>query len=247
MKARRLVRLDLPGYRNSTFALLLASDVVSRREYALTSDRCIGQLKRLRIQADGATGANLWPSAATLGGDMVDNIPELPPGADLLATRYAMETLLAARLILNHDSLDKELAAAVTSIAALPKSAGHWRRHYDLFPQAAAAPAPSTQPGEPSAKTQPSPDVLPEEELAQTLRAIHLVQSAGPKSWAEQKPGALRLFDRLAVVLCGLSDVPFEDRPGAAAATAALPDGVRAVWTLYPAALAASAAKPAQN
>jgi hypothetical protein len=255
LKARRLIRLDDRSYRDSTFAMLLASSVLERREYALTADRCVDELLRVRIHADGATGQWLWPPAAKLGGEVADDIPELPPGVDLVATRYAMETLLAARIVTNHDGLDKELASAVTSITALPKPGGRWLRRYDVFASSAPAEAPTTKPSDTSddgnksnetkAKTRPSPNVLQGEDFAQTLRAVHLTQTAGPKTWTEPKPGEPRLAERLAVTACGLTDRPF----GALADGGPNPnldERVREVWTLYAGSTAGSAAKPSR-
>jgi hypothetical protein len=242
LKARRLIRLDDRSYRDSTFAMLLASNVLARREYALTADRCVEELLRVRIRADGATGQWLWPPAAKLGGEVVDDIPELPPGADLVATRYALETLLAARLVMSHDLLDKELGTAVTSIAALPKPGGRYVRRYEPFPRSAAAEAPSTQQSdtsaggkessETSAKTRPSPDVLQGEDLAQTLRAVHLTQTAGPKTWTEPKPGEPRLVDRFAMTACRLTDQPFANLT-AASQNPDLAKLVGDVWNRY--------------
>jgi hypothetical protein len=234
MKARRLIRLDDRSYRDSTFTLLLASQVLARREYALTADRCVDELLLVRIRADGATGQSLWPPAAKLGGEAVDDIAELPPGADLVATRYAMETLLGARLVTNRGSLDKELVAALTSLAALPKPGGRWRRRYELFPRDAAPAIPSTQPSvnESTAKTQPSPDVLQGDEFEQTRRTVHLAQTAGVKNWTEPNPGEPRLVDRLAATACGLTDRPFASF-AEAGQNPALPELVREVWGLY--------------
>jgi hypothetical protein len=241
LKARRLIRLDDRSYRDSTFAMMLASSVLGRREYALTADRCVEELLRIRVRADGATGQWLWPPAAKLGGEVADDIPELPPGPDLVATRYAMETLLAARVVTNHDALDKELATAIASITALPKPRGHWLRRYDLFPRSAVEHAPTSQPSRPAdgnkfnettAKTRPSPDVLQGEDFAQTMRAVHLTQTAGQKIWTEPKRGEPRLVDRLAVTACGLTDGPFstfaEARPNSG-----LAEAVRDAWKLY--------------
>jgi hypothetical protein len=252
LKARRLIRLDDRSYRDSTFVMLLASNVLGRREYALTADRCVDELLRVRIRAESATGQWLWPPAAKLGGDVVDDIPELPPGADLVATRYALETLLAARLVTNHDVLDKELGTAITSITALPKRGGRYLRGYDLFPRSTPAEAPSTQPSdtsadgdkskETSAKTRPSPDVLQGEEFAQTLRAVHLTQTAGPKIWTEPKPGEPRLADRFAITACRLTDQPFA-KLAEAGQNPGLAELVREVWKLYVAPTGGAAAK----
>jgi hypothetical protein len=240
-KARRLIRLDDRSYRDSTFALLLASNVLGRREYSLTVDRCVDQLLRVRIRSEGATGKGLWPPAAKLGGEVVDDIPELPPGADLTATRYAMETLLAAQLFSNHDAYGKELAAGVTSITALPKPGGHWLRRYELFPRSAPVEAPSTQQsdtatddktGQTTAKTRPAPNVLTGEEFAQTMRAVHLTLTAGPKTWTEPKPGEPRLVDRLAVTACGLTDAPYSSF-AEAGQNAGLDELAGAAWKLY--------------
>lgn len=243
LKAHRLIRLDDRGYRDSTFALLLASQVLARREYELTADRCVDELLRLRIRADGATGQSLWPAAAKLGGEAIDDIPELPPGADLLATRFAMETLLAARLVTDHGALDKELFASLTSVAALPKPGGRWRRRYDLYPRSAAAvEVPSTQqsdtsadggtPKQTTAKTRPSPDVLQGDEFEQSLRAVRVTQTEGPRRWTEPKPGEPRLVDRLASTACRLTDRPFASF-AESGKNLSLPEQVREVWGLY--------------
>jgi hypothetical protein len=227
LKARRIIRLEAPGYRDSTFALLLASNLLARREYSLTVDRCVDQLLRLRIRADGATGVGLWAPAATLGGDILTDVPELLPGVDLLATRYAMETLLADRVVADRTNLDKELLAAMAAIAQLPKTAGHFPRRYELFPSSAA-----TQPT--GAETRPwSSDVFDEQQLLQILRDVRLTQTAGPKTWTEPKANGLVLTDRLAMTLCGLTAGPFEPLGPTTPLPPGAPPAVDDAWQAY--------------
>jgi hypothetical protein len=140
-KAQRLLRLDDPGYRDATLALLLASKVLGRKEYATAADRSIEQLLRLRIKDDASPGKRLWQNAYTLGGDPVKDIEELPFGIDLTASRYSMETLLGARLVVPHQKIEDALSLAAISAGALPKTEGNWQRRYPLFVRERVEPA----------------------------------------------------------------------------------------------------------
>jgi hypothetical protein len=131
--SRRIIRLDDAGYRDATYALLLASRVLNRQEYAMAADRSVDQLLKLRIRTEGSSGVGLWSVAHTLGGDPVDDVRELPRDIDLLATQHALETLLAAQLITNKPNLPTEIAASVKAVVALPAANGGWVRRYDLF------------------------------------------------------------------------------------------------------------------
>ena len=67
-------------------------------------------------------------------------------GYDLLATRKAMQAILASYLVdLRKDDNDC-LVDAARAIAALPKEDGKWRRFYDRRGNP-AGPLPATQPG----------------------------------------------------------------------------------------------------
>lgn len=102
---KRIVRLDLPDTRDGTLAFLLISLCAEGRDTSLpgtqarlAADRGIQQLLLFRISDLGKASRHLWPTAFDMNGAPVTALPELPPAGNLLASRYAVQTLLAYHL-----------------------------------------------------------------------------------------------------------------------------------------------------
>lgn len=207
-KARRLVRLDGPAYRDATFAMILASRALPRKEYTLAADRSVKRLIALRIDEYESPGIGLWAPAYTLGGEPVRDNEELPYVIDVLASRYAIETLLGARLVMGAQ-VGKELAVAAKAAAALPKTDGQWQRWYDLFLREAPKPEPArggSEVFERDADDDAASAVLDDFGFPDVLKATNASLAMGPDKFGRQLTADFSRSERLAQVVCGLAD-----------------------------------------
>lgn len=248
-KARRLIRLDGPGYRDATFALVLASRGLGRKEYGLAADRCVEQLLDLRIREEDSPGRNLWAPVYTLGGEPVEDLEELPYVIDVMASRYAVETLLAARLVAGK-GVGTELAAAAKAAGELPRTDGQWQRWYDLFLR--EAPKPEPQRGgsgvfEREAEDDDASAVVGDFGFSEVLKAADTSLAIGADKFGHQLTADFSRSERLAQAVCGLADnaltlrlptdaeeqATFLDAPpDAARMSPDLPKSVGRVWAL---------------
>lgn len=207
-KARRLVRLDGPGYRDATFAMILASRTLPRKEYTLAADRSVKRLIALRIDEYESPGFGLWAPAYTLGGEPLRDTEELPYVIDVMASRYAIETLLGARLVMGAQ-VGQELAAAAKAAAALPKTDGQWRRWYDLFLREAPKAEPErggSEVFERDADDDAASAVLDDFGFPDVLKATNASLAMGPDKFGRQLTTDFSRSERLAQVVCGLAD-----------------------------------------
>ena len=227
-KARRLIRLDGPEYRDATYALLLASSVLEKREYAMAADRCVEQLLRLRIRDESSPGFGLWGPAYTLGGDPVRDLEEIPYGIDVLASRYATETLFASKLVAGRKDLDEPLAAASKAMLALPKSNGSWEPRYPIFPRK-DAPAPPSDEAKDDTSNDTNEDEKPKTPAFDDAGLMNLLTVVNQRN----APENFGPTERLAATVCHLSDDLLLEQPGATKRTHAdLPDAVTNAWGL---------------
>jgi hypothetical protein len=207
-KARRLIRLDGPAYRDATFALILASRTLPRKEYALAADRSVKQLLALRITAEDSPGAGLWAPAYSLGGVPVEDVEEMPYVIDVKASRYAIETLLAARLVTGKE-VGKELAAAAKAAAGLPKTDGLWQRWYDLYLREPGKPEPArggSDVFEREADDDEASAVVDDFGFPGVLKAANSSLAIGPDKFGRQLTADFSRSERLAQAVCGLAD-----------------------------------------
>jgi hypothetical protein len=238
LKARRLIRLDDPEYRDATYALLLASRVLEKREYAMAADRCVEQLLRLRIREETSPGQGLWGPAYTLGGDPVRDIDEFPYGIDLLASRYAVDTLFATRLLVGRKNLDEPLAVASKAIFGLPRTNDRWEPRYPLFPRKAEPAAPSEETNGTSndtddEKEKAKPPAFDDATLSSLLSAVNRSQSIGAEKFASEVWNDADPTQRLAVTVCHLSeDLLTMQRPQTKRTHGDVPGAVSKAWDL---------------
>jgi len=206
-KAYRVIRIDDPGNRDNLCAILLAGEVLDDANLRRYATRAADELAALRL-SDYRTGdRSLWGTACNLDGDPPRRFPELNNGYDLLATRYAMQALLATYLLNLRKNDNQALVEAARAIAALPKEDGKWRRFYDRRGNP-AGPAPATQPG--NAFT---PDAAPVDDgsasafgLGPILDAVTQIDAVGGKKYADSLSATRPLKTRLVEQVAGLSD-----------------------------------------
>lgn len=221
---RRLILLDDPEYRNSTLALVLAARVLDRGELRRGAGRAVTQLLSLRVERSRSPGRGLWTPGFTLGGEPVRGIAPLPYFVDVLASRYAMEALLAAHLGMGDEEAGRALDLAAKSLDGLPQRDGWWDRWYDLFLRKVATPpeprreeggAPVGGGGENVFNLDGRPGQQPDPEddpnrgdfgIPPVLEAVEAIRVVGPQRYLERLEDDLGLNRRVALVLTGLSE-----------------------------------------
>ncbi|WP_428939568.1 hypothetical protein [Fontivita pretiosa] len=266
--AKRLIRLDDPDYRDSTYALLLSAEVTADRMTSHAAEQAVQKLLSLRLgtrhvaaeqptaeelelieqikattvptttsqpadaaavdplarylnaprQAAGgadqqavpesdAIKANLWSTAYRPNGAIDQSLEEFPAGADVLASRYAMQTLLGAYLVTGQKQYGLALEAAARSLEQLrPPGEAQWRRAYLLDP--------TSRPTTESAGVF-SPDPLPQGPwvtgtfgLESILRAVQELKVLGRARYSSRLAEHLNVRQHLAAAACGLLDDP---------------------------------------
>lgn len=219
-EAQRIVRLDGPDYRDSTIALLLAADVLQDKPPSLAARRAIEHLVQVRLeQPERSKG--LWPAAQTITGGTLEG-PDRPPGANLLASRYALDLLLADHLLTGDARSGDLLRETAQTLARLRRPDGKWDRHPE-------APVDPTVPGPFEPPIEPTDDAtavargatVADFGLSKRLRAVEVLQRLGRELYLQGLTRKASLRKRLAMVLLGLSEdalVSTEAEPRLAAA-----------------------------
>jgi len=210
----RLIRLDGPDYRNCTLALLLAADVLEDMSLRHPADKAVDQLLHLRL-GEPRAARGLWQASYELNGSGSGSPPWLADAIDILACRYAIQTLVVAGFapIANRPAA-AALPNAMIAVSDLRYEDGQWRLLYRLTNESlqphpkgdAAAGGPVfAQPRMPGQPDEPTTGLFG---LPETLATAQRLDEMGkPKAReAMEKWGG---FNRqLAWTLAGLTDQP---------------------------------------
>jgi hypothetical protein len=209
--AERLIRLDDRDVRDSTFALLLAASAADDKLAARAAQRAVEKLAGMRTSAPGRYN-NLWSTFYRLNGELEDAVPYVPPGADVLASRRAIETLLAAALLTSdkpaRDAAQLAAREAAQSLRALRDTQGHWTR---LYVMSGEQPQPATDSIFGAASTQPSQDLWRSGTfgIERVLAAVDQLHQLGPEQMSATLSATMTVQERLAATILGLTDSPF--------------------------------------
>jgi len=200
----RILRLDLSDYRDSTLALLLATEAFPETPAGRGASKSLTKLLSLRLTAP-ARLANLWATAYQLNGALVEGNESLPLGADALASRFAVQTLLAACVINRDAEAAKALEAATKALLELRNGDGTWQRlyYFDLL----SAPQPELSVLVPT--TQPAV-ATGDFGLSQTLDAAETLLRIGGDAYEARFSEGLLPRQQIALTLVGLLDQPLE-------------------------------------
>lgn len=225
----RLLRLDDVEWRNCVFTMLLAREVLNDERCARSVERSNDLLLRMRIGDVSTTGAPLWATSYGMDAFVTNRLADFPPGVDTLATRRAMETLLATVLVQGNPEHADEgkptpgqgLGEAAIAIAKLPKFDGGWLRLYGYDVEATPAPPPK----EPVGFNTVAPVRLPRQQTGDWgLKALvddtAVLKESGRAGLMQKMSVALPVHQRLAAVVSGLQENAFELKPDAQ-----MPDG----------------------
>ena len=214
----RLIRLDLPEFRDSVFSMLLATEVLDDARARRSVENSIRLLIRLRLGNVSHGGESLWASSYTLDAGIFDQLPGLPRGIDMLATQHAMQTILAGYIMLDDPPRHGDESRIVWSqpffdatkaVARLPKFDGKWVRLY--YPEAAETPPPpSTQPSGFDKIAPPPPDSQRTGAFGMDIMVedARNLPDAGRAKFRLAASVGFNLRQRLAATLVGLEDDP---------------------------------------
>jgi hypothetical protein len=218
-KTIRLVRLDSSDYRDTTLALLLSFDSLHDDTLRHFSNRPLDGLLKLRLTSD-EHGPGLWCTACTVEG--TDIPTSFPNGPDVLASRYAMQTLLGAYLLTKDREIPPALTAAATTLAQVKRTDGSYDRFLD--PTAAAdvarllgnhIPATQTFFAHPTTQAANPNSILADRStsgafgIPEMLNAVSRLKPLGPDRFSASFPADFSLHQQIEASLCGLLDDPF--------------------------------------
>lgn len=202
---QRIVRLDSPDHRNSTYALLLAGQVLQERLLARSGQKAAEFLIKLRLPVRRRAGDLLWATTYSLEGTPNSDALALREGADLLASYYTMQVLLGAYLTSGHDESLKALVESSQTLQVLTKDqVAPWQRFPEGPPE---VDDPATQPGvfhSPQA-LQESGQALDSELL---LRSIERLRSMDQERYEAELVPRLSARQHAALAMVGLLEGP---------------------------------------
>ncbi|MGE5607651.1 MAG: hypothetical protein ACM359_00205 [Bacillota bacterium] len=201
---QRSICLDSLDYRNCTFALVYAYEVLQDASYRRSAEKAIDRLLALRVDKP-SKARGLWRSAYDLHDlqpNQTTNDPAHHP-LDLLATRYALQTLIGYYLTLGGESTSSAIqssAQTLESLELLRQKPDTRYRYYsvdndELTPvMGTAIPA-----------FGPTP---PQADVAEVLRTTAELKRSGRVTYRDLLSASCNLRQRLALAICGLSDDP---------------------------------------
>jgi hypothetical protein len=160
---------------------------------------------QLRPQRVSTNIANLWTAAYRLNGTIDPTLTEFPTGADMVASRLALQTLLGAYLITGQQQTGLALDVSARTALQLRDPGGQWRRLYLAVP--------STQPDEPDSFFGP-PTSQPHRltgvfNLPPTLESASQLKVVGQVRYLNMLSGQTGLHQQIASTVCGVNDTPF--------------------------------------
>jgi hypothetical protein len=174
----------------------------------------VDDLDLLRIEDRKSLGNHLWTTAYTGDRTVLASIPDLSPAIDTLASRNAMQTLLAMCLLGEAEETTPMLREASAALAKLPREKGAFRRRYDLHTDPHApppAPPPANENAPPTSPLFDAPAPAPTESqtaagVDEVIRAVERLQELGPDPYRKALSARLPVEHRLALVMCGMGD-----------------------------------------
>lgn len=228
---QRIILLEGTDYRDCTLALILAHEVLGETATTRPANQAVDQLIKLRF-AEVKGARHLWSTAGGLDGRPTDVMPQYPLAVDSLASRRALQTLLAASAILGHESAGEALRDSAAALAALRRPDGDWNHFYPF--DNGVLRRPTSQPAPPPASNSFAPVSRPtvpefyragDYGIPATLAEIERLEQVG----RERYIAGLNVKRRLALTIAGLTDGPFGETAPALPDTD-VPVRVDAIW-----------------
>jgi hypothetical protein len=125
---QRVVRFDTRDFRDSTLALLMSADVLSNADAGRGANKAIALLLSMRLTQFKPPLDSTWATIYTGDGQPRRDITEFPLACDVLSTRNAMQTLMAASVFTGDVPTLDALTKAGQSLQVLRRPDGDWSR-----------------------------------------------------------------------------------------------------------------------
>jgi hypothetical protein len=205
----RIVRLDQPETRDATLAVILANEVLNDAATRKAVEKSADRLMRMRIEGS-KTAKGLWRGVYDLDGSPSDKLPGRENSVDVLASRYAIETLMHVYLALGDEAALNAAQTAAESLRGLRSNTGRWRRVYRLTGnEIADDDLRSDSSGNVFGNNQPVEDDLSavgDFGMGRVLQKMESLQRQGRKAFLSIKPGRLTEHEILALTACGIAE-----------------------------------------
>lgn len=210
----KLLVFDDNDYRDTALTVLLAAEILGpqdadgvrrpERQLQVAFTRGVEMALFCRVNAGFPPSRALWPSMARPDGDLQTK-QDVPSRVDLLATRYALELVLAGYLVQQEASFGDGLRGARDAISTLPRDPQkQWHRLYDL--QLKAIPAPPPDAGGTFRLPGPAPRAGASPRTADLFNALERAVELGAKRSYDAWQAALPMDRRLGWLVSGLAD-----------------------------------------
>jgi hypothetical protein len=204
----RIARLDTRETRDSTLAVLLGYEVLGDPFQRRSVERSVDFLMKTRIAESTKIGAGLWRGAYTVNAIEAPTSAAFPDAIDTLASRYSMQAIFSAWVVLGDASRLSACEVASKSLKDLIKGDdGLWHRHFgfrggsmDMAAEKAAA--------SPFGVADFAPERAPVSDpgLAKALETVAAGKELGREKFRERLNFDCALKQHLARVICGLED-----------------------------------------
>jgi hypothetical protein len=210
--AMRLVRLDTSDTRDCILTMLYAYEVLGDPMQRRSVEKSAAFLIKARSPLATNIAPGLWPSACIPTGVRFDKPPEFSADAnDILASRYAMQSLFAIWVILGDGQRLTACEIAAKSIDELIKGDdGELHQHFSKKGVNLGAPPAAQQPNQifgPS--TAPLPPPATDAALLPSRQAVALARNLGREQFRDRLTAAgFTPKQHLAQTITGLSDQP---------------------------------------
>jgi hypothetical protein len=200
---QRLICLDSPDYRNSTFALLYAYEVLQDASFRRVAEKAVDRLIALRID-NPKNACGLWRSAYDLRDQSTERAAKGPVSPiDLLASRYALQTLIGSYTTLGRESTSAAIQVSAQTLESLEQLRQKTSIHYRYYSLDQEKLTPVM--GSPIPAYGPAPQ---EAEISDVLLAAADLKRLGRVAYQDQLDTSCNLKHRLALAICELSDDP---------------------------------------
>jgi len=200
----RIARLDTAETRDSILAMMLAYEVLGEPIQRRSVEKSLAFLLKARVSPGTNIGAALWQPVYGGNAVAVDQLAEFPAGVDSLASRYSMQAMLSAWVVLGDDQRLAACEAASKSLNDLIKGDdGFWHRRFSF--KGASLDPPPKAPSNIGETVAPLPT---DPGLALTSQTIATARELGREKFRERLNANFTPKQHLAQVICGLTDDP---------------------------------------
>lgn len=194
----RMIRTELPDQRNCILSLLLAGEVLNEADLTAAAVKALDYLLTLRVTAAKTDRPMFWVGAYEMSGNVNPGKAGLPDSIDLLATRYAMQSLLAGYVMVG----DRKYGQACDDIAKLLPEMTMREEMWRRFPDARESSQPPSIFGVASATEFGALGLPP------VLDSINQLKRIGRDQYKQMLSTQFAPHQHLAATLVGFRDQP---------------------------------------